>query len=269
MARRALPLRRKLSAITLITTGIALLITSLLFVLGQLYMVRQANLEQLKILNEAIASNSTAALAFENPEDARSVLAAFRSDPHIVAAALYTPSGALFATWPKDPPANSLPDSPGELGYRFEQASLIGVTDVREEDLALGTLFVRSDMKAIYERLGIHALLAALVIVLALLAAWMVSLRLQKQLSKPILALAATAEVVSNRHDYSVRAEQPGINELDTLTRAFNHMLTQTGQYETRLSAQVSRLALLQEITHSIGSRHDLLSIIQVVLGSL
>jgi signal transduction histidine kinase/CheY-like chemotaxis protein len=46
-------------------------------------------------------------------------------------------------------------------------------------------------------------------------------------------------------------------------------MLTQTGQYENRLSTQVSRLALLQEITHSIGSRHDLSSIFQVVLGSL
>ena len=269
MPDRPVPLRRKLSAITLITSGVALLITTLLFLLGQLYMVRESNLEQLEILNEAIASNSTAALAFENPDDARAVLSAFRSNPHIVAAALYTPDGRLFATWPERPPEDSLPELPGELGYRFDQASLIGVTEVREENLALGTLFVRSDMKDIYERLGLLALLAAVIIGMALLAAWAVSRRLQKQLTNPILALAATAEVVSSRHDYSVRAKQPGINELDALTGAFNHMLTQTEQYEKRLSAQVSRLALLQEITHSIGSRHDLMSIYQVVLGSL
>jgi signal transduction histidine kinase len=66
-----------------------------------------------------------------------------------------------------------------------------------------------------------------------------------------------------------VRAEAPGITELDTLTSAFNHMLTQTQHFEGRMSTQMSRMALLQEITHSIGSRHDLLSIFQVVLGSL
>jgi signal transduction histidine kinase/ActR/RegA family two-component response regulator len=264
-----MPLRRKLSAITLITSGVALLITSLLFLVGQLFVVRQSNLEQLKILNEAIASNSTAALAFENPDDARSVLSAFRSDPHIVAAALYKSDGTLFATWPDHPPSGALPAAPGEPGYRFEQASLIGVSAVREDELALGTLLVRSDMKAIYGRLAWYGLLAALVIALALLVAWVVARRLQKQLSGPILSLAATAEVISYRHDYSVRAHRPGINELDTLTDAFNHMLTQTEQSEKRLSAQVSRLALLQEITHSIGSRHDLLSIFQVVLGSL
>jgi signal transduction histidine kinase len=263
------PLRTKLSAITLITTGFALLITSLLFLLGQFLVERQTTREQLQILSEAIASNSTAALAFENPEDAEAVLAAFRSDPHIVAAALFRTDGRLFASWPADPPPGALPSAPGEPGYHFERSSLIGVSEVREQDLSLGMLVVRSDLKDIYERLGMMASLAALIISLALMAAWLVSRRLQRQIANPILSLAATAEVVSTRHDYTVRAQAPGINELDALTGAFNHMLTQTAQYEHRLNAQVSRLALLQEITHSIGSRHDLLSIFQVVLGSL
>ena len=106
-------------------------------------------------------------------------------------------------------------------------------------------------------------------IALALFAAWAISRRLQSELSTPILELAATARLVSDRHDYGVRARPAGINELDDLTNAFNHMLMQTEQNERRMSAQVNRLALLQEITHSIGSRHDLKSIFQVVLRSL
>src|SRR5262245_55094245 len=46
-------------------------------------------------------------------------------------------------------------------------------------------------------------------------------------------------------------------------------MLEKTDQHDRRINAQVARLALLQEITHSIGSRHDLNSIFQVVLRSL
>jgi signal transduction histidine kinase/ActR/RegA family two-component response regulator len=265
----SVPIQRKLNAITLKTSGFALLITTLLFLLGEVMVARQSNLQQLEILSEAIASNSTAALAFENPDDARGVLSALRSDPNIAAAALYKADGTLFATFPQAAPAGVLPASPPSPGYRFEKAHLIGSSEVREGDRFLGTLVVRADMSAIYERVGMYALISTVVIALALLAAWAISRRLQRQLSEPILALAATAEIVSQRHDYSVRAKSPGINELDTLTDAFNHMLTQTGQYEHRLSTQVSRLALLQEITHSIGSRHDLLSIFQVVLGSL
>jgi signal transduction histidine kinase/CheY-like chemotaxis protein len=266
---RAVPLRRKLSIITLVTCGLALLITVGLFLAGELLVQRQSNLAQLKTLSEAIASNSTAALAFENSDDARGVLNAFRSDPHVVAAALYKTDGTLFASYPDPPPGGSLPAAPGTSGYRFEEAGLIGVADVREGDLALGTLYVRSDMRALYERLGLYGLGALTIIALTLLAAWAISRRIQRQLTRPILSLARTAEIVSNRHDYSVRAELAGINELDTLTHAFNHMLTQTEQYEGRLSTQLSRLALLRDITHSIGSRHDLLSIFQVLLGSL
>jgi signal transduction histidine kinase len=265
----AVPIRRKLSAITLTTCGIALLITASLFLVGELHQVRKSSLQQLRTLSEAIASNSTASLAFDNPEDAGGVLEAFRSDPHIEVAALFKPDGSLFAAYPPTVPAGSLPAAAEPGGYRFHGGKLVGVAEVREGDLVLGTLYVRSDMKAVYERLGVYAVIALLVIALTLLAAWFISRRLQKHLSESILALAATAEVVSQRHDYSVRAEAPGINELDTLTGAFNHMLTQTEQFEGRLSKQVSRLALLQEITHSIGSRHDLLSIFQVVLGSL
>ena len=269
MNTAATPLRRKLSTITLITTGVALLVTTVLFLAGEVLALRKSGLQQLEILNEAIASNSSAALAFDNPDDARTVLAAFRADPHIVGAALYKTDGQLFVAFPDAAAADALPPTASAAGYSLSGSSLIGVSPVREGERVLGSLYVRSDLSAVYDRLAFHALMAAVVIALALLAAWAISQRLQRQLSLPILELAAAARQVSDRHDYSVRARPVGINEFDDLTNAFNHMLTQTAHFEQRMSAQVSRLALLQQITQSIGSRHDLNSIFQVVLRSL
>jgi len=162
-----------------------------------------------------------------------------------------------------------LPTTVGSPGYHISGAALIGVAQVREGARALGTLYVQSDLSTVYDRLALYALVAAIAIALALFAAWAISRRLQGALSTPILELAATARLVSDRHDYGVRARLAGINELDDLTNAFNHMLMQTELNGKRMSAQVNRLALLQEITHSIGSRHDLKSIFQVVLRSL
>jgi signal transduction histidine kinase/CheY-like chemotaxis protein len=269
MMGKPVAIRRMLSSISLMTTGVALFVTMVLFLVAEVIAIRDSSLRELRILNEAIASNSTAALAFDVPEDARNVLAAFRSDPHFVAAALYKTDGQLFVTFPDAAPAGAVPATAPAPGYALTGPALIGVAPVREGQLPLGTLYVRADISAVYERLTFYALAATLVIGLAMLAAWLISRRLQRQLSEPILQLAATARMVSDRHDYHVRAAPVGINELDDLTQAFNHMLGETEQHQRRVDMQVSRLALLQQITHSIGSRHDLNSIFQVVLRSL
>ena len=269
MSAGTAPLRRRLNSIALITTGAALLLTTVLFFVGEIIAIRGSSVQELRILSEVVASNSSAALAFDNPDDARGVLAAFRADPHIVGAALYKPDGQLFVQYPETLAPGSLPPSPGDPGYHIEGAALIGVAPVRENSRTLGMLYVRSDLSAVYDRLMFYALVALLVIGLAVLVAWAIARRLQRQLSAPILELAATARRVSDRRDYQVRATPVGINELDDLTNAFNHMLGQTEQHERRMSAQLGRLALLQQITHSIGSRHDLKSIFQVVLRSL
>src|SRR3981081_2030450 len=99
----------------------------------------------LATLGEAIAANSTAALAFENPDDAREVLAALRADPHVVAATLYTPAGVSFASYPAAGTGmRSVP--PLQDGYRFERGYLIGVQPVVQGARRMGTLYLKSDL---------------------------------------------------------------------------------------------------------------------------
>jgi two-component system CheB/CheR fusion protein len=82
-------------------------------------------------------------------------------------------------------------------------------------------------MKAMYSRLRLYAVIASVFIIISFLFAYLLSRRLQKAISRPILSLAQTARMVSDRHDYTVRATKWGENELGVLTDAFNHMLTQ------------------------------------------
>ena len=69
-------------------------------------------MQQLGTLGKAIAANSTAALAFDNADDAESVLTAFEADEHIVGAALYDQRGQLFAVYPKGTPLSAFPQRP-------------------------------------------------------------------------------------------------------------------------------------------------------------
>jgi signal transduction histidine kinase/ActR/RegA family two-component response regulator len=252
-----------------ISSGAVLAVTTTAFCAYEFLTFRQSSVQQLEILSRAIASNSTAALAFDNADDASVVLEAFKADPHIAAAALYDARGKLFATYPRGLAAQRFPARPGALGYSFGRTELIGFQPVAEGSRPLGTLFVQSDLGAMYARVRLYTLIVFLVIAISLPLAYLISRRLQHQLLHPILALADTTRAVSERQDYTVRAVRTGAYEFDLFTDTFNHMLTQVQESEGKLRAQLARLSLLQHITRATGERQDLPSIFRVVLASL
>src|ERR1700680_3462078 len=146
MASSSTPIRRTLMRMIFISSGAVLAVTMTAFCGYELLTFRQTSVEQLQILSQAIASNSTASLAFDNADDAAVVLEAFKADPHIVAAALYDARGRAFAMYPKGWAAARLPARPGAPGYSFGSGELIGFQPVAEGPTRLGTLFVESDL---------------------------------------------------------------------------------------------------------------------------
>jgi signal transduction histidine kinase/ActR/RegA family two-component response regulator len=268
MSQSSTPIRRTLMRMIFLAGGVVLLVTSSAFCAYEFLTFRQTSVQQLQILSRAIATNSTAALAFENADDAASVLTAFKSDPHIVAAALYDTRGKVFATYPQGLAVDRFPAQPGK-GYSFGRNALVGYQPVAEGPKQLGVLYVESDLDAMYARIKLYGVILLLVAGISLSLAYLISRRLQYRLLQPILALADTARAVAERQDYTVRAAPTGAYEFDLFTDAFNHMLTQIQGSESKLHAQLSRLSLLQHITRATGERQDLPSIFQVVLASL
>lgn len=264
MSLKDTPIRRKLMIMILLTSGVVLLLTCAAFIAYELLSFRQTMVRNVSTLGEIIAANSTAALAFANQDDATEVLAALKAERHIVAASLYDTNGELFAKYPAGLPADAFPATPARDAYRFEHSHLVGVQPVVQgNNKRLGTLYLKSDLGAMYERLRLYSGIVASVLAVSFLVAYLLSRVLQQQISQPILALAETAKAVSDRRDYSVRAKRLGKDELGLLTDAFNHMLGQIHAHELR------RLDLLHRITRAIGERQDLQGIYQVVIRSL
>jgi Periplasmic sensor domain/GAF domain/HAMP domain len=256
------PIRRKLMTMILLTSGAVLLLTSASFLAHEFFTFRYSTVRSLSTLGQVIATNSTAALAFDNAQDAAEILNALKAESHVVSAGLYNSDGRLFATYPQRLDNAEFPQTPGADGYRFEGHFLVGFQPVLEGQRRLGTLFLKSDLGALFDWLRLYIGIAASVIAASFLLAYLISRNLQRQISEPILALARTAEAVSRERDYSVRAAPAQGHELRLLTDGFNHMLERT-------QAQLSRLDLLQKITRAIGERQDPASIFQVVLQRL
>ena len=261
MALRDWPIKQKLTAMLVSISGLVLLLTSAAFAGYQYWSLRLATRDALAVRGRIIAANSTASLAFANDADAREILSALRTDQHIVAAVLYDKSGHVFAAYPAGAAPDVVPTAPGPDGYRFERGLLIGFQPVEESgSRRLGTLYLASDLGAIYDTFRLSGVIDLAVMAVALLAAYFLSRILQGTISEPILALAETAKAVSTRQDYSVRAPKLGADELGTLTDSFNQMLGRIAQQNDELQRYAADLERrVEERTHELQERNDAL----------
>ncbi|HEV2268827.1 MAG TPA: ATP-binding protein [Steroidobacteraceae bacterium] len=277
MALRNLPIRRKLMIMLLVTSGAVLALTCAAFIAYQYESYRAAARHTVQTLGQVIASNSTAALAFDNPSDETDVLAALHAERRISLAAVYDTGGALFSHYPANAPASAFPPHPKRDGLRFDAGMLIYYLPIRQGgNTRLGTLYLRWDLASLHQEIALYALIAAGVTAFAMLLAYILGRSLQHQISLPVQTLGRAALTVSEKRDYSVRAPKFGDDELGALTDAFNHMLDQLtadiaerNAFGVRLQQQLTRLDLLHRITRAVGERQDLHSIFQVVIRHL
>src|SRR6266550_1915909 len=77
------------------------------------------------VLAQIVGSNSTAALAFDDPKNAREILAALAAEHQITAAAIYDQKGQIFASFPEALPVGQFPEHPGPDGHKFDRTHLI------------------------------------------------------------------------------------------------------------------------------------------------
>jgi len=226
------PIQRKLQSVILLTCITVLLLIVSAYLVLEYYSFRKAEHNYVSSLGKVIASNSSGALAFDSQKDANEILGALKANPHIVTACLYDKDGKIFVVYPKHA-KTGYPKAPGGNGYTVVNGHIEGFTEVTQENKRLGTLYLKSDLEAMYEQLRHYAAIGLLLLMGSLVVAYFLSRLLQQSISEPILALEQTAKAISENRDYSVRATQYGNDEMGSLTRAFNDMLTQI-QFQNR-----------------------------------
>jgi signal transduction histidine kinase/ActR/RegA family two-component response regulator len=225
--------RRKLMAVNVRTTAIALLLAAVAMSLVDMTAYRNARASQLSTEASILALAAAPALAFDDHTAAQRILGALRAHSAVLAAALYTADGSLFASYGRaGQPAPPATLSSTNASVRQSSDEVRVTQRVTQNEESLGTIYLRARFDML-PRILTYCVIILLVTALGGIASLILSTPLQRAISSPLDSMTRVAGRVVDEHDYSQRAAKTANDEIGLVIDAFNRMLDEV-QLRTR-----------------------------------
>ena len=219
-------IRWKLTLLIVTISTVSLLLASVAFITSDRINSQQTTSNNLHTMAEIIAANSSAALLFGDARAAQETLGFLKAQQHIQAAAIYGMDETVFASYRKPGIAIELPDSNIQAETILFWVNHVELfTHINYEGEQIGIVYLRSDMKAIHDRLVWFLGIVAAVLLMSVLVTFVLSTKLQRIITDPLLRLSAIARQIRTENNYSLRVSGENEDELGNLITDFNAML--------------------------------------------
>ena len=227
-------IRVKLNLLSITVTALALVLASGAFVLHHMQQMRSAKVKQLRSLAVALRSQADQSLQSGRPEQAQELLASIGAQPTVEQVRLVNGRNQVFASWPGDTVSSAEWTMANAPPIQFTDDGYLQMSiPVRERDQSAGLLQIRAGTADIQEQGRVFLWIVAGVLFSSLLLSNLISERLQRVFTGPVLRIVRVMKRVSDEGDYSARVADHSRDELGELCRGFNRML---GQIESARS---------------------------------
>lgn len=263
---------RKLIALMLLAAVTSLFIATTIQAISASYTYRQNIAQNLVSVADVIATNSAAAVAFEDEQQAARVVASLIAEPSVVVAHIYSADAGRLGTYNSPKPFSANETAVSNATAKVVAAAIAGgkslvsrhgfrsidiVRPVLLDNEVIGAVHLRATQASIITMLRNFSLVAVCIVAIVVLVVYRLSSKLQKLISRPILGLADVVGRVTRDGDYSLRATKYGNDEVGSLIDGFNTMLTQISERDQQL---VRRNSKIDEQSRSLVKTNELLT---------
>jgi PAS domain S-box-containing protein len=240
---RDLPIKRKLTLITIAISGVALLLACGGFAIYEQASARRSMARDYAILANMFGGNVAPGLAFNDTAAMEQVLLSFDANPHIVAACVYDPTGTIVARYRRATEAKPFAFPPERAaGHVFTPDRLDSFQDIVLAGEKIGVVYIGSDLDELSALAMHYALLVVLLLGVCSLVVLGMASWLKRIIADPIVELATTTALVARAGNYSLRARKESDDEVGHLIDGFNEMLAQIQRRDAELEAARDQL---------------------------
>ena len=244
-----LSIKQRLTLIIMAISSVSVLLTTLAVSIIGTYSLKANLIDEMKVSASIVGDRNTAALLFNDDQQAENNLNVFTVKQEILQACLYSQAGVMFARYyNREKAANS--ECPSNLTEReiIRDEHIEVMLPIIKGDDKIGYIYLESTLEQVDAYIKKQTTIALFVVAAVLVISYLLAVKLQRGISAPILRLADTAKQVSEHKDYTIRAESLGDNtkdynnELVILTNSFNEMLSEIYARNVQLKEQNAEL---------------------------
>ncbi|MBF0518940.1 MAG: HAMP domain-containing protein [Nitrospirae bacterium] len=229
-------IRKRLMQVNLLSIGVVVIMIGLMIVIEGVISFKMALITDLTLKAKMIAKSSAAAILFSDSKRAVEILKTLKYSPNIELAVLYSKEGTVFAQYEKENSEKKMsPPLPREDGYFFERGSLLVFQSITYNKNYLGTVYIKSNIKALYQNLMTKFLFGISVSSAAFLIAIFFMTKLQKSIIGPIYNILDVMNTVEAQRNYTIRAKVESDDEIGMLAHGLNEMLSQIQAWNSEL----------------------------------
>ena len=233
-------LNKKLTIISLLSTGTALLFVFIAFAVTSVLNHRKDEGMQLSSFAGVIGANSVDALLFKNRKQAQATLSALKAKAEISDAVLYDRNGNPFARYLPPGRENeeqeqvpSIETDEDSLAAANASTSSFWSTRMRlyraipAANQQVGFVMIEANLTNMWLDVVKSLLVIAVAMGCSLAVALLLASRFKGSIADPVTKLINAAQRVSASQNYSLRIQHERTDELGTLIDSFNDMLAQ------------------------------------------
>lgn len=225
---RDVSIRHKLSLIVIVNSGLVLILACVAFVIYDQIALKNAMVNDLTSTARVVGANASVALLLDDEQDPQTILDGLVADENIIGVGIYDKDGELLASYNRDESSSAHQAKiRGEPSCHFGPDRLDIFRPIRINNDAVGTVYIGADVEDLLAGRRQYMTIAAGIVVLAFAAGILLTKRLQRVVSGPILRLADVAKDVAECKDYSFRAKRQTKDEVGFLVDRFNDMMDQ------------------------------------------